>query len=388
MGKIEENFRKICEDNNIVLLGDYQSATTPIKIIGYCGHNCEKTPQRIRKSIKSGSKLLCDECRYLNTFNRRTLDRDYVLKYLRENSKKVLSTEYINIDNHMEFVCDCGNSFTRSFYQAKKSISAHGRNICQKCSKNKIEPSNMLTHDKMVLFFEENNAILLSTYRNSKTALEYVGSCGHRSYRKWNNISKSIGLYGKILCNTCCQAQNKKIQNTSKGENEIKQFIEAMGFTVLQSKRPYWAHGQKIDLQVVEKKIAIEYNGERWHSSERGKTKDYHSLKNKRADKENINLLTIFESEWKNKKEIIKSIISAKLGVFENIYHGRKTSFKQITAKEARDFFNKNHRRGGTGCSAQSYGLIVGDEIVAAMSFRKERFSKKIESSYTDMPLS
>jgi len=157
----------------------------------------------------------------------------------------------------------------------------------------------------------------------------------------------------------------------------VENFIKSLGFNTVSNKRPAWAKGKEIDIQILDTNIAIEYNGEYWHSEESGKNSSYHYSKNILAENAGINLIQIFESEWKNKKDIIKSIIKSKLGVTETVLQGRKTVFRKITSKQARDFLNKNHRQGGGGVTNESYALLSDGEIVAVMSFKSERFTSK-----------
>ena len=70
-------------------------------------------------------------------------------------------------------------------------------------------------------------------------------------------------------------------------------------------------------------KFGIEFDGLYWHSNIY-KDNDYHLNKTELCEKENIQLLHIFEDEWVNKKEIVKSIIKSKLNIFENKIFARK----------------------------------------------------------------
>jgi hypothetical protein len=63
-------------------------------------------------------------------------------------------------------------------------------------------------------------------------------------------------------------------------------------------------NGKELDLYYPEKKIAIEFNGDYWHSEE-FKDKDYHFEKFKSCLEKNIILVSIFELEWVNRKDDI-----------------------------------------------------------------------------------
>jgi very-short-patch-repair endonuclease len=52
----------------------------------------------------------------------------------------------------------------------------------------------------------------------------------------------------------------------------------------------------ELDIYIPKKKIAIEFNGLYWHSSER-KEKDYHYQKYKKCKEKGIKLIQIFEDD-------------------------------------------------------------------------------------------
>lgn len=62
--------------------------------------------------------------------------------------------------------------------------------------------------------------------------------------------------------------------------------------------------GKELDLYYPEKKIAIEFNGDYWHSDE-FKDSNYHYNKYKQCKDLGITLVSIFEYDWNSRKEII-----------------------------------------------------------------------------------
>ena len=58
---------------------------------------------------------------------------------------------------------------------------------------------------------------------------------------------------------------------TSKGETEIKEFIEGLGFETYKGKNRKLLEGKEIDLIIPSVKIAIEYNGLYYHTENMGK---------------------------------------------------------------------------------------------------------------------
>lgn len=70
----------------------------------------------------------------------------------------------------------------------------------------------------------------------------------------------------------------------------------------------------ELDIYYPEKRIAIEFNGDYWHS-EKFKDKDYHYNKFSICRENNILLVSIFETDWNNRKE---EIISYLRDLFDN----------------------------------------------------------------------
>jgi len=90
-----------------------------------------------------------------------------------------------------------------------------------------------------------------------------------------------------------------------------------------------------------------------------------------------IKLLQFWESEWRDRQDVVKSMISNALGLSNKIY-GRKCHISEIDPTTARNFFNENHLY-GNNYSKINYGLIYNDELVSSMSFAKSRFNKNYE---------
>jgi len=156
-------------------------------------------------------------------------------------------------------------------------------------------------------------------------------------------------------------------------QNEINDFVCALGFDTVYNDRheisPY-----ELDIYVQQKRVAIEHNGLYWHSFNRNETTEErkkHITKTNNCEKKNIKLIQINENEWRDKQEIVKSILKSKLGVSNRIY-ARKCKIKEINSKDHIKFMDQNHIQGGKGCSV-AYGLFYQDELVAAMSFNKHK---------------
>ena len=116
------------------------------------------------------------------------------------------------------------------------------------------------------------------------------------------NISKKE-LKQFRLCNNCMQQFS-----TSKYEDDIVDYISTFYSGELVRNFRDTISPYELDLYYPEKKIAVEFNGDYWHSED-FKSKDYHYNKFKKCFESNIILVNIFESIWNSKKEDILSYL-------------------------------------------------------------------------------
>lgn len=164
-------------------------------------------------------------------------------------------------------------------------------------------------------------------------------------------------------------------RTSSNGEREIAEFVESLGFRVSRNNRSLIPSRKtnsfyEIDVLVEDVKLGIEYHG-LWCHGGNEKRKD-HLWKNKKMTEMGYGLIQIFEDEWRDKRDIIKGIISARLGVFEKKYQARKLRLDIVESKSAREFLDANHIQGAI--NGTHYGLFDGTELVSMITIGKSRF--------------
>lgn len=159
-------------------------------------------------------------------------------------------------------------------------------------------------------------------------------------------------------------------------ETDMKAFLEKNNINFIQNTRNAITP-LELDFYVENKNLAIEMNGDYWHSdSVRGK--NYHQNKWLKCKEQGIELIQISETEWNTKQDIVKSIIRHKCNLTQNRIGGRQCELKELFSKETRPFFKENHIQGFIGAKV-TYGLFYEDELVMSMSFGKPRFNKDHE---------
>jgi len=163
---------------------------------------------------------------------------------------------------------------------------------------------------------------------------------------------------------------NKCASSISSYEVEINEFINSLDVSTITSSMSI-IKPQQLDIFIPLHKIAIEFNGLYWHS-DNFIDKNYHLNKTKACEDIGIQLIHIFEDEWVNKKDVVKSRLRNLLGVTEYKIYGRKCSIKEITNNISRIFLDKNHLQGFTN-STVKLGLFHEEELVSVMLFNKPR---------------
>ena len=133
----------------------------------------------------------------------------------------------------------------------------------------------------------------------------------------------------------------------------------------------------ELDIVMKNKNIAIECDGVYWHSELSGKNKKYHLNKTELCEKNGVQLIHIWDNEWKNKPEIVSSILNSYMNNNSVIY-ARKCTIRTVPKQSKTSFLTNNHLQGDVS-SSYDIGLYYNDELVSIMTFGKSRYNKKYE---------
>jgi ssDNA-binding Zn-finger/Zn-ribbon topoisomerase 1 len=242
---------------------------------------------------------------------------------------------------------------------------------CQICGSNKRIIS---TRDTLVSFIRKANVVHSEKY--SYPEQPYVNAFGpltiicplHGSFRQIPNSHLSGGG-----CPKCAHVQ------MSRGEVALADEFKSLGVrtnhrislskvstpVIKKDEKPY--KRMELDLYFRDQALAVEFNGLFWHNEDHVGAR-YHLDKTKACRELGLDLIHIFEDEWTNKQGIVKSIIRARLGDYDNRYYARKTKLVVVDSSVAGKFYDANHIQGKVPCS-EHYGLEFNGEIVAMASF-------------------
>jgi very-short-patch-repair endonuclease len=106
-----------------------------------------------------------------------------------------------------------------------------------------------------------------------------------------------------------CPICYPRIAGYSNMEKELVDFCKQHFPNLIENDRklinPY-----ELDIVIPEKKIAIEFNGDYWHSLQSKRyIKGYHLMKTELCEAQGYQLIHIFEYQWKNEQEKILSFL-------------------------------------------------------------------------------
>lgn len=159
----------------------------------------------------------------------------------------------------------------------------------------------------------------------------------------------------------------------SKGEREVREFVESLGLSTKKTR----IDNQEIDVYIPEKWIGIEYHGLYWHC-ELHKASDYHYQKYKTLAKAGVDVIQIYESEWSERKEQIKSRLRSILGANENRVGARKCEIGQAEKDSARRFLKKYHIQGAPQSIELALGLYFQGDLVSLATFGRHHRNNEL----------
>jgi hypothetical protein len=171
------------------------------------------------------------------------------------------------------------------------------------------------------------------------------------------------------------------ISNLGKTQKEITDWLNSMGFNF--NSNVSILEGKELDCYDPQQKLALEYCGLYWHSenSLQPRRRPYHHDKWKRCRDKGIQLLTIFDDEWREKNSICKSMILSKLGIFETRIQARKCTTKIISKKEMESFCELYHIQGANKLSEVCFGVFYKEDLVGVIDMGRHHRKKDKDSA-------
>lgn len=267
--------------------------------------------------------------------------------------------EYVNSSTKITITCNKHGNFNKT---PNAFLSGQGCPTCAKERKN----SRLLSNDTFLskaINIHGNTYTYKNSFWNGYTNKITVTCDIHGDFEKYpaNFLTHGQG------CPKCTDP------HTSEDEREVSRFLESLGISFKNNDRSIIAP-YEIDIYIPDLRIAIEYCGLRWHSEKFGKkTKEYHLNKTELCKNKGIRLITIFEDEWKQKPNIVKSILKTIMNKGEKGVYARKTIISSISWEITSTFLNTYHLQGAGAPTKIRYGAFHSGALIAVMTFSKGR---------------
>ena len=270
-------------------------------------------------------------------------------------------------DVNVEWQCDKGHRWKT----LPMNLENHWCPVC--CNKKVIVGFNDLATTNPDIVKElVDKSIATKVTRGSGKKVEWQCDKGHKWYAK---IYSRTGN-NSTGCPVCSLA------GMSNKERELVDIVKSLvGDTkVLTNVTDILPNKLELDIVVPDKKIAIEFNGVRWHSDFSDKSKNYHLDKTHMCQNAGFQLIHIWEDDWDDKKDVIIKMLAYKLGCMNKLaevisdidarnldhVYARNLKFCTVEPNEAKVFLNNNHIQGFVTASYY-FGLKDNDDILRAV---------------------
>lgn len=198
-------------------------------------------------------------------------------------------------------------------------------------------------------------------------------------------------IYYKFKCNKCnnefeddfhsgfpiCRKCNPTLNGKSKTEIELQDYVKSIYSGVILCNDRTLLNGKELDIYLPEINVAIEYNGTYWHGYRNdvecslSDFKKNIEFKRIACQERGVRLLTIDECDYLDRPDVFKKFIKDTICPRTRVY-ARQCDFKEITAKEAKDFLMQYHVN-GYRAGYYNCGLYYNDELVCVAVFGKHK---------------
>lgn len=143
-------------------------------------------------------------------------------------------------------------------------------------------------------------------------------------------------------------------------------------FTPVEQRNRTLIAPKEVDILMPEKRLAVEYCGEYFHSHGDADHEAKHAMnhwnKYKQCAEKGYRLITVYETEWKERNYAIRRLLRNAIGKSKGKVMARKCELRAVDHKDAVAFYERYHPQGGAG-AGEHYGLYWAGKLVACMRF-------------------
>jgi hypothetical protein len=308
----------------------------------------------------------CPKCAIKLRGKKRTTIEE-IKKIVDSDIYTVLSKEYARHKQKIEIFC---NKHKTSSFLTLDKIKKGKR--CKYCSYKQSGKARRIPVEEAKNQAKSFGYELLGDYQTALSKTEFLCS---RHGPFISNLNDIKGGHG------CPECANRK----SQPNEDLFKFVCDLGLNCTKNDKSAIRNSLtnrplEIDILIKDKNIGIEYCGLYWHNenSPFPRDRNSHKLKHDLCKSQGIQLITIFEDEWLERRPQIENILKAKLGLLPRIY-ARNTEIVELKKEEAKLFLENNHLQGS--CSFMyAFGLVYEGEIVGCATLSKHHRQNRKEA--------
>lgn len=194
-------------------------------------------------------------------------------------------------------------------------------------------------------------------------------------------LSSTLGVDLTTIYNLVHQYELPNAREKSSYEFEIAEWLTHHCIPYIRNVRAILPSKLELDFFFPNSNLAIEFNGLAHHSEFLGQQlrknstdfKMYHRRKWQECAEQGIQLISIFEDVWNERKEVVKNRILTllKQNIFPTV-GARKLIVSLVNSRNLiYDFLNTYHWQGGIRNFQIGYGAYLGTKLVAVMTFSR-----------------
>ena len=266
-------------------------------------------------------------------------------------------SKYVKAIIPMDIICPIHGKITITPHDHLASKTG-----CPECSREQQNKNAKLTPEKIIELgrerFGDKYTYLTDTYKSYQEPMEIICPRHAKFLQSLDNHLHSKGC--KKCSNRESTAAKKIFELLCQLLGDDKVYRNYIGL---------FSDKREVDVYVPSLKLAIEFDGLRWHSN---KDKNYHLNKTNDALAKGVNLIHIFEDEWIQHEKLILEKIASFVHKSTALRVGaRKCQIREINKDVATDFLNEYHVQ-NYAYSSIRLGAYYNEQLVGVMTFKKE----------------
>ncbi len=288
----------------------------------------------------------------------------------------------VSSEQKVPVICaDCTTPYNVTFFSAYKQRQKRGRYVCRACTArvngtlaakglDKRKQTNLVRYG--VEHPTQNAAFYATRTRHIKDIwVEYIDSHGHPMHNPVSRarlVETNLERHGVPYSTLLPQVQNTLTERKeSEAEREVRAYLQ-------QTTGDEWASDwsviapKQLDCYNARLQVAVEFNGLVWHSERMGADRWKHHAKYAACRDQNIQLLTVFEDEWMQRRPQVEAVLRSRLGMFDCRIYGRQTTVTQVPTRDAFPYINRWHIQPQQRAKYAALMWYAGD-VVGAITF-------------------